>query len=144
MVQTLTTDKERKAVIAAIGAAEAGNCGEVCVHLEKKCPLDDVLARAEQLFGRLQMHDTKDDTGVLLYVAVDDRKVAVYAGKGIHGAAADGFWQDVASAVATGFKSGAPLVGLRDALERIGDLLREHVPGSDDAGDELPNQVTTS
>ena len=131
-------------LIAAIAEAERGNRGEVRIHLEKTCPEDDTLVRAEQVFGKLGMHETKDDTGVLLYIAREDHKVAVYAGKGIHGAAETGFWQDVCSTVAAGFKAGEGVGGMEKAMAKVGELLREHAPGDDAAGDELPNAVTTS
>ena len=134
---------EAEALVAAIGEAERGNRGEVRVHLEEQCP-GDALARAREVFAGLQMHKTRDDTGVLLYVATHHRRAAVFAGAGIHGSREAGFWQEVADAVADGFRRGAPTQGLVTALERIGDLLRTHAAGDDDAGDELPNKVTTS
>ncbi len=74
------------AVVAAIKRAERGNRGEVRVHLEAAAPGGDALARAEALHRALGVHRTKDGTGVLLYVAVDDRRAAVYAGAGVFGA----------------------------------------------------------
>ncbi len=144
MSEALTGGKARAKLVEMIGEAERGNRGEVRVHIENKSPSDDVMDRAKQLFGKLGMHKTRDDTAVLLYLAIVDRKVAVYAGKGIHGAAEEGFWGGVAAEVAGGFKAGDSLGGLCNALEMIGHLLREHAPGDDTAGDELPNQVTTS
>ena len=144
MSNKLSGDEARTILAEAITAAEADNRGEVRVHLEKTSPVDDALERAKQVFAGLGMHETQEDTGVLLYVAVEDRKVAVYAGKGIHGAAEEGFWKQVAAAVAEGFRSNDSLAGLCNALDQIGDLLREHAPGKDEAGNELPNKVTTS
>jgi uncharacterized membrane protein len=131
-------------LVKAIDGAERGNRGEVRVHLERRCPHPEPLERARELFGKLGMQRTRDDTGVLLYVATEDHRVAVFAGKGIHGAAEEGFWQGVADAVAAGYRAGEPVRGLRDALERIGAILRKHAPGDDAAGNELPNTVTTS
>lgn len=137
-------ESEEKAVVQAITAAEQGNRGEVKVHLEARCRAQQPMERAADLFGELGMQETRDGTGVLLYVAVEDRKAAVYAGPGIHGAAEAGFWQGVVDAVAEGFKAGSPEKGLVDALGRIGDLLRATVPGEDDAGNELADEVSTS
>lgn len=130
-------------LVQAIAAAEADNRGEVRLHLEARCS-GDPLERARRLFGQLGMQKTRDDTGVLLYVAVDDHKAAVFAGKGIHGAAAPDFWSKVIEGVADGFKKGTPLDGLLEALGAIGDLLREHAAGTDEAGNELPDQVSMS
>ncbi len=135
---------ENERLVEAIAAAERDNRGEVRLHLEQRCPYRQSLPRARQLFGKFGMHKTRDDTGVLLYVAVKDRTAAVFAGAGIHGSAKEGFWQQVIDEVATGFKSARPVSGLLKALDRIGELLREYAPGDDSAGDELPNKVTTS
>jgi uncharacterized membrane protein len=83
-------------------------------------------------------------SGVLLYVAVSDRKAALYAGQGIHGAALPGFWQEVVDELARGFREGQALAGLEAALERIGGLLRTAVPGEDTRGNELPDVVSLS
>ncbi|HZI16604.1 MAG TPA: TPM domain-containing protein [Myxococcus sp.] len=134
--------EEEARLVKAIRVAEEGHRGEVLVHLERRCRGGDALARAEKLFGKLGAHRTAGDTGVLLYVAVDDHKAAVYAGRGIHGAAAPGFWQEVVDAVASGFKQGQPVSGLETAVERVGNLLRATVPGVDGAGNELPDRVS--
>jgi uncharacterized membrane protein len=138
------TELESARLVRAIGDAERGNRGEVRVHLERRCADTDALARARDVFAKLGMHKTQQDTGVLLYVAIDDRRAAVFAGAGIHPAGAESFWQEVIDEVAKHFSEGATAAGLCHAVERIGELLREHVPGDDTAGNELPNAVTTS
>jgi uncharacterized membrane protein len=138
------TAKEEEAVVAAIRDAERGNRGEVRVHLEAHCPEENPVRRAAVLFRALSMEQTAGATGVLLYVAVKDRRAAVFAGAGIHRAANDGFWQDAIDAVAGGFASGEPASGIIRALDMIGSLLRASVPGDDVAGNELPDAVTQS
>jgi uncharacterized membrane protein len=87
------------------------------------------------------MHKTHDDTGVLLYVAVEDRKAAVYAGKGIYGARAPDFWRSVTDAVAREAREGRLAHGIVAALNLIGRTLREVVPGEDRHGNELPDTI---
>ena len=79
---------------------------------------------------------------MLLYVAVDDRKAAVFAGPGVHGAGETGFWEGVVGEVAAGFARGDRASGLVRAVERVGELLRVACPGEDAAGNELPNTVS--
>ncbi|AKJ04777.1 TLP18.3/Psb32/MOLO-1 phosphatase superfamily protein [Archangium gephyra] len=135
---------EEARLVAAIRRAEEGHRGEVVVRLERSCHGVEPLARAAQLFEELGMRRTAADTGVLLYVAVADRKAAVYAGQGVHGAAQPGFWQEVVDGLAQGFREGSPVVGLETAIERIGGLLRTAVPGEDARGNELPDVVSQS
>ena len=139
----LFTGEQAKILVHAIAEAEAHNRGEVRVHVERRCPHADPLERAAEVFVALGMNETEDDTGVLLYVAVEDRSCAVFAGEGVLGARAEGFWQGVADAVANGYRRNDPVAGIEMALLRIGALLREHAPGEDAAGDELSNAVTS-
>ena len=140
----LLTREDDVRVIEAIGRAEQGSRGEVRVHLERKCVPEDPLDRAREVFAALDMYETEEQTGVLLYVALEPRVACVFAGQGIHGAADPGFWDGVIDKVAAGFGSGQAAKGLIEALDAIGDLLREAVPGEDTHGNELPNTITTS
>lgn len=143
MVKRAFTKAEDDRLVAAIRAAEKGSRGEVRVHVEQSCREGNALGRAKVLFRELRMGRTRADTAVLLYVSTGDRKAAVFAGNGIHGAADPAFWQSVTDAVAEGARAGDLAGGIARALERVGDLLREHAPGEDTAGNELPDVVTT-
>ena len=140
----LITKDDDVRIVDAIARAEKGSRGEVRVHLERRCKPADPMERAKEVFAELGMHETKEATGVLLYVSLEPRVACVFAGEGIHGAAAAGFWDRVVDHVATGFAGGRAADGLVAALDQVGDLLRQSVPGDDTHGDELPNTVTSS
>lgn len=137
------TWQQEQDVVRAVANAERGNRGEVRLHLEAKCP-GDALERAAALYRSLGMHETKDDTGVLLYVATASRVCAVFSGAGIVSRPPEGFWKSVTDAVAQGFAKQEPAQGLIAGLTRIGEMLRAHVPGDDRAGDELSNAISRS
>lgn len=134
---------DRERVVEAIADAEEGNCGEVRVHIEPECPADDPLDRAREVFAELEMHDTEDRTGVLVYIADVDHRCAVFAGKGVFESRDHDFWQRVIDEVANGYQRGAPVDGIVAALAEVGEVLREQVPGDDEAGNELPDKVST-
>ena len=140
----ILTARERRELQAAIGAAERGHRGEIRVHLENRYLGDGPRRRAEALFHELGLDRTRDGTGVLLYVAERDRKTAVFAGPGVYGARTPGFWSDVAATIADGYATGERMTGLLRGLAMIGEILRDAAPGEDTAGDELPNEVTTT
>jgi uncharacterized membrane protein len=136
---------DRHELTAAIAAAEKGHRGEVRVHLERRCPKSKTPAeRAAELFHSFGMSRTVEDTAVLLYVAFDDAHSVVHAGSGVADTPTPGFWQAVAEQIDRGFSLGEPLAGVCAAIEQIGEMLRELVPGEDVAGNELPDAVTTS
>lgn len=130
-------------VVDAIRAAEAGNRGEVRVHVERRCG-DSALGAARRWFFELDMHRTAADTGVLIYVAHADRQAAVFAGGALHAEVAPAEWQAVIDAVIAGYRAGRPADGLCDGLARVGDILRAALPGEDIAGNELPDAISTA
>ena len=134
----------RQAIVQAIGAAELGNQGEVRLHIERSCGVDTPIDRAREIFDATGMQETAAGTGVLLYVAIESRAACVYAGAGIHSETDEGFWQEVADEVAEGFSTQTPCDGLVSAIHKIGEILREHFPSEDEAGNELSNEVSVA
>ncbi len=141
MPPPILTPEAEAAVVDAISAAEAGNHAEIRVHLDRKAP-GEPMESARRRFFELGMHRTREATGVLLYVALADHRVAVYAGGGVYRHVEPDVWQPVVDAVTAGFGRGDPGGGLCAGLALIGDIARRAVPGEDAAGDELPNTVS--
>src|SRR5690349_18751477 len=95
------TDQSR--VVEAIQAAERGTSGEIKVHVEARCPGGDAMKRAELLFQKLGLHQTRERNGVLIYVALGDRKFALRGDQGIHEAVGSPFWAEAAAAMKDAF-----------------------------------------
>lgn len=138
----ILSDADRARIMEAVRDAERGHRGEIRVHVERRCPDGEPLKRAESLFAALGMNETEGGTAALLYVATDDRVACVWAGAGLFGARAPGFWDDVVEEVAGGFLSNAPARGIRVAVGRLGKLLAEVAPGDDRGGNELTDDVS--
>ena len=66
----------------AIIEAENHTSGEIRVHLERGLDKDPI-RRAEEVFYYLGMDGTRNQNGILFYVAVDDHRFAVIGDKGI-------------------------------------------------------------
>lgn len=132
------------AVVEAIREAEVGNRGEVRVHIERRCGHDDARERARELFDELSMHDTRERTGLLLYVALEGGRAAVFADSGIPGGSEASTWHPHVARIAEGHRQGRVTQAIVEALSGIGRLLRQQVPGDDVHGNELPDRVTSS
>lgn len=78
----LDTNAEEQ-LLEAIRKAESLTSGEIRVHLEDHCKGDAVIA-ASSVFRRLKMDKTVLHNGVLFYLAIADRKFAVYADEGLY------------------------------------------------------------
>jgi len=88
------------------------------------------VARAAHLqFAAFAARAAGSVTGVLIFVALDDRQVQVLADGAIHGKAGDAVWNQAASAVGDAMKAGTdPTSGILKAVEICGAALREHFP----------------
>jgi len=126
----------------AVAEAERGHRGEIRVHVEPRYLGDGPVSRAAEVYRELGMDRTRGDTAALLYVAIEDRKVAVWHGAGLDGAADPGFWKGVTDAVAAGFREGRPVDGIIGAVGEMGRLMRRAAAGDDLGGNELPNAVS--
>jgi len=136
----LSTDEERE-IVDTISQTEQVTSGEIRVHLENKCDKDP-LDRAQEIFGKLEMSNTEQHNGVLVYVATDDHKVAVYGGKGIHEHVGQTFWDDVVSEMIGHFKEERFKEGLVTAIRAIGEKLKDRFPHQEDDVNELKNDIS--
>jgi len=129
-------------VVDAIQKAERGCTAEIRVHLEDVCK-GDALRRASAVFTQLGMHKTAERNGVLIYVAVQSHKMAVFADAGIHQKAGELFWREEVACMKSYFEAGDYAGGLALAVEKAGQVLSRFYPASGPANpDELSNDVS--
>ncbi|TAE42734.1 MAG: TPM domain-containing protein, partial [Sphingobacteriales bacterium] len=81
-------DSDQEKIKHSIEWAEKNTSGEIRVCIEKKCKTE-VLDRAVACFHDLEMHKTKLNNGVLIYVATDDKKFAIIGDRGINALVSD-------------------------------------------------------
>lgn len=135
------SDAELKRVRQAVQQAEKRTSGEIRVHLDIAI-MDHVLDHAAYVFQDLGMQNTKERNGVLLYVSVPGRKVAVIGDAGIHAKLGQAYWQDVLDTVLAHFKQQRFCDGLCTGVQMIGEKLAEHFPWQRDDVNELSDDVS--
>jgi uncharacterized membrane protein len=74
------------------------------------------------------MNETKDRNGVLVYVAVNDRKLAIYADQGIYEKVGIEFWYSQVQEMTGHFKSMNYVIGISTVVKEIGQALHENFP----------------
>lgn len=140
-VRTFMSEADLEAVRRAISEAEAGTSAEIRVHLDHRCP-GDPMARAVAVFERLGMHRTAERHGVLIYVAVTDRKLAVLGDRGIHERVGEAYWQRLVADVTAHFRDERPRDGCLHAVAELGAVLRQHFPRRPGDQNELRDEVS--
>ena len=132
---------------AAIGEGELRHRGQVCVAVEASLPLVRVLkgvtprARALEVFGALNVWDTEENCGVLVYLLLADRDVEIVADRGIHAKVGDEAWATVCREMEAAFANRRFVDGVVAGIGRINALLAEHFPRTAGTGtNELPDR----
>jgi putative membrane protein len=103
---------------------------------------ESVARRAAQAFVEEEVFDTRDRTGILLFVSLFEHRLLVLGDSGINAKVGPEEWVEVVTLVRDGIRRGAPTDGLVAAIDRCGELLhRRGVEIRDDDSDELSDRV---
>lgn len=140
-VEEFLTAEEENDIVNAIVEAEKNTSGEIRVHIESTSKIDH-FSRAQQIFHFLKMDNTKEGNGVLLYVAVDDKKFVIYGGEGIDRAVPKGFWDTTKDAIASHFKKGKFKQGIVEGVLMAGKELQTHFPWQQNDTNELNDAIS--
>jgi uncharacterized membrane protein len=141
-VKKFFSESERQKIIEAIKDAELETSGEIRLHLESRCK-GDALERTVQLFEKLKMHETRLRNGTLIYLAIEDRKFAIFGDEGINAVVPENFWQDVKEEMRKYFSEKKFVDGLVVGIVHVGHKLKEFFPYQDDDINELPDDIST-
>jgi putative membrane protein len=101
-----------------------------------------VRARAARAFAEHGLAGTEARTGILILVAVLERRVVVLADEGIERALMEGeSWQDVVDLATAGLRQKRAADGIEAAVRRCGEILSRAAPQIGTPVDELPRSV---
>lgn len=100
-----------------------------------------VEARAMCAFYAKGLHQTRDQSGVLFFLSLFERKVWVIADQGIYAKISQEELQTYTRQIVAGIKSGRKTEALCGEISRMGKLLAQHFPIKPDDTNELPNAV---
>ncbi len=137
----LFNHEEEERMVEAIRSAEKQTSGEIRLFIESKCSFINPVDRAKELFAELEMFKTKDRNAVLIYIAVQDKQLAVYGDEGIHQKLGQSFWNTAVNDILSSFNKKDYLSGLCNMIETTGNALKENFPYQDDDINELPDGI---
>ncbi|WP_136465830.1 TPM domain-containing protein [Flagellimonas onchidii] len=140
-VEEFLTAEEEGEIVNAILEAEKNTSGEIRVHIEATTKIDH-FSRAQQVFHFLKMDNTKDENGVLLYVAVEDKKFVIYGDSGIDRAVPRGFWDGTKDVISSHFKQGKFKQGIVEGVLMAGKELQAHFPWDQTDTNELSDAIS--
>lgn len=135
------TKEQQEDISQAIMNAELDTSGEIRVHIENTCT-GDALDRALVIFNKLEMDKTESRNGVLLYLAVKNRKFAIIGDSGIHKFVTESFWDSVRNKMMDHFRENHFTEGLVEAVTETGIQLKKYFPYLKDDKNELSDEIS--
>ena len=142
------TEADLDAIAAAVREAERGTSAEIRVHIERRVAhglrrrTSDAMQRARDVFAALGMHRTAHRSGVLVYLAIEDRKLAIVGDEGIHTRVGDDYWTGVRDRMIERLRAGAVRGAVIGAVAEVGTTLARFFPRGPDDVDELPDDIS--
>jgi len=136
------TKQEEAKIVNAIKTAEKNTSGEIRIHVEKHCKTEDTYERAIDVFEELGMTNTEQRNGVLIYMAIADRKFAIIGDQGINDVVPPNFWDTTKNLMIEHFKKGEMAEGFATGILHAGEQLKTHFPYQDDDENELDDDIS--
>ena len=121
--------------------AELDTSGEIRIHIENTCS-GEVLDRAAFVFKQLGMNKTARRNGVLIYLAVKNRRFAIIGDSGIHKVVPENYWDDIKAKMLNHFRENHFTEGLIEAISSTGMHLKTHFPHQLNDVNELPDEIS--
>jgi putative membrane protein len=101
--------------------------------------------RAAEAFIAEEVFDTRERTGILLFVSLLERQVLVVGDSGINARVKQEEWDDVVQSIVRGIRTGSAAAGIVEAIGKCGSLLERHgVARRADDKDELRDDLRMS
>jgi putative membrane protein len=96
---------------------------------------------AESAFLRAEVFATRERTGILIFLALFERRVVILGDSGINARVEPEEWQAIADEMAAGVRASRPAAALAAGIEACGRLLAERgVPVAEEDVNELPDR----
>ena len=133
---------DKAQIVEAIRVAEKETSGEIRIYVESKNAYVDAIDRAAEVFFKLKMQQTDHRNAVLLYIAMKDHELALFADEGIYQKAGAEYWNTAVKTMLAQFTKDNISNGIEQCVKQIGETLKEkfpYIPTEDK--NELPDEI---
>jgi putative membrane protein len=102
---------------------------------------EEVQEAAVTAFYQNGLFRTRDETGVLIFISVFERKVWMLADRGINEKVSRNNWGEIVDMITAGIREKRPAQAICDAVKTVGDTLARYFPVKPDDTNELKNLI---
>jgi uncharacterized membrane protein len=139
------SDSDLEQIKQEIAKIEQTTCGEIRLSLRAKRTLWEKLYKCHELavkdFEKLGMTNTKDKTGILIFIIFEERYYDILADEGIYSKIPDSTWKSMEDKIVDEFRDDGYLNGILHIIDRMSDVLSKEFPRKADDVNELSDEV---
>lgn len=135
-----------KRIEAVISESEKKHSAELCFAVEASLRPEIIYRgvspreRALEVFSNLRVWDTEENSGVLIYLLLADRRIEIVADRGITKKVGQGKWEEICRQMESHFRKGGYLEGVFYGIDEISKLMVRHFPASPDNKNEISDK----
>ena len=133
--------EEQKLITEAIKEAEHATSGEVRVYIEANCKYLNALDRAKEVFFMLQMDETLQHNGVLIYLAFKDKQFAIFGDTNIYNKMGKLAFENQAANFKLYLIKNLFVEGFCTTINLMGIALKQFFPNDNKDKNELPDEI---
>ena len=145
LIYHFVNDDELLRITNKIREYEKLTAGEICVSIkehkgvfQKRISVGEL---AKREFVRLGIGKTRDKTGVLIYILLEERQFFILADSAINDKVTENTWHTIKDGMQEFFMKGMFAKGILHGVEETGKVLAEHFPVKPDDTNEIPDRV---
>ncbi len=139
------SDESLDSISKAIGEIERRSSGEIRICIKKRTGYFEKKYSARDLalkqFFKLKMNNTRDRTGVLLFLIFKDKKFEIIADEGINSKISTDHWNNISENLRDYFSKESYSDGILHSIGKIGEILIREFPVKNDDKNELSNDI---
>ena len=134
------SEQEEHLIVEAIKKAETKTSGEIRVHIDSFC-FGNALKKAKKVFLKLNMQNTKNRNGVLVYIATTSKKIAIVGDVGINNKVSANFWDEIVKDLVLNFRTDKAKILAKNIIS-CGEQLSIFFPLENGDTNELNNSIS--
>lgn len=146
LISQYFSDNDLWIIKAKIAEAELKTSGEIRVKIREKCENElkgKTFLQAQADFYSENLDKTRDETGVLILLILQEQRLEILADKGINSKLSQGELNSIVIKTTGFFHNNRFVDGIIYAIRALSDHLTKHFPRKSDDKNELPNDVIT-
>ena len=125
--RAILSEEDKIHLVNLIKSTEEATSCEIKIHINDTCK-ESALERAIMLITKLGLDRTKNRTGIILYLAVKDKKFAIAGDIGIHKRLPNHSWHDLKDEAISYFKEEKYLEGFSNCLKKLATIVKAEFP----------------